>query len=52
MLDYLGEKEQAAKLRTAVEICIANGEVTPDLGGTLTTSGMTEKVKVRMQNDE
>jgi homoisocitrate dehydrogenase len=44
MLDYLGEKEQAAHLRTAVEICIANGEVTPDLGGTLTTSEMTRAV--------
>ncbi len=44
MLDYLGEKEQAAHLRTAVEICIANGEVTPDLGGTMTTSEMTRAV--------
>jgi homoisocitrate dehydrogenase len=44
MLDHLGEKEQAAHLRTAVEICIANGEVTPDLGGTLTTSEMTRAV--------
>jgi homoisocitrate dehydrogenase len=44
MLDYLGEKEQAAKLRTAVEACIAEGQVTPDLGGTLTTSEMTKMV--------
>jgi homoisocitrate dehydrogenase len=44
MLDYLGETEQAAKLRTAVETCIAEGQVTPDLGGTLTTSQMTQKV--------
>jgi tartrate dehydrogenase/decarboxylase/D-malate dehydrogenase len=44
MLDYLGENEQSTRLRTAVEICIANGKVTPDLGGTLTTNGMTEKV--------
>jgi homoisocitrate dehydrogenase len=52
MLDYLGEKEQAVRLRNAVENCIAEGQVTPDLGGTLTTSEMTEKIKVRMQNDE
>jgi isocitrate/isopropylmalate dehydrogenase len=48
MLDYLGEKEQAIRLRNAVESCIANEEVTPDLGGTLTTSEMTEAVKSRM----
>jgi len=45
MLDYLGEKEQAVRLRNAVESCIANGEVTPDLGGSLTTSQMAEEVK-------
>jgi len=44
MLDYLGEKEQATRLRTAVETCIAEGQVTPDLGGTLTTSEMTKMV--------
>jgi homoisocitrate dehydrogenase len=50
MLDYLGENEQAIRLRTAVENCIAEGQVTPDLGGTLTTNEMTEEVKVRMRN--
>jgi len=44
MLDYLGEKEQSAKLRTAVESCISDGQVTPDLGGALTTSEMTRAV--------
>ena len=44
MLDYLGEKEQAARLRNAVESCIANGETTPDLGGMLTTTRMAEQV--------
>ena len=52
MLDYLGETESAARLRTAVETCIAQGLVTPDLGGALTTSGMTEQIKCRLQNDE
>jgi homoisocitrate dehydrogenase len=44
MLEYLGEKEQSARLRNAVESCIAEGQVTPDLGGTLTTSEMTRAV--------
>ena len=48
MLDYLGEKEQAIRLCSAVESCIADGQVTPDLGGSLTTSQMTEKVIQRL----
>lgn len=44
MLDYLKEIEPAERLRNAVNECIANGESTPDLGGTLTTSQVTEKV--------
>jgi homoisocitrate dehydrogenase len=52
MLDYLGENEQAIRLRTAVENCIAEGKVTPDLGGVLTTNEMTEKIKCKMQSAE
>ena len=52
MLDYLNESESAERLRNAVNKCIANNEFTPDLGGSLTTSQVTEKVKFRMQNDE
>ncbi len=48
MLEHLGEKEQAARLRTAVESCIADGQVTPDLGGALTTRQATEKVIQRL----
>jgi homoisocitrate dehydrogenase len=44
MLDHLGEKGQAARLRSAVETCIAAEQVTPDLGGMLTTGLMTEKI--------
>jgi isocitrate/isopropylmalate dehydrogenase len=44
MLDHLGETGQATRLRSSVEACIADGQVTPDLGGTLTTSEMTEVV--------
>ena len=44
MLDHLGENESAERLRRAVEACIANNESTPDLGGNLMTSEVTEKV--------
>jgi len=44
MLDHIGESGYGASLRSAVEACIANGYVTPDLGGSLTTSQVTEKV--------
>ncbi|MBK8781874.1 MAG: isocitrate/isopropylmalate dehydrogenase family protein [Anaerolineales bacterium] len=44
MLDYLNEKESAERLRNAVETCIADNESTPDLGGNLTTSQVTERV--------
>lgn len=44
MLEHLGETQQANHLRNAVETCIAQGQVTPDLGGTLTTSEMTQAV--------
>jgi homoisocitrate dehydrogenase len=44
LLEHLGETENAAQLRQAVETCIASGQVTPDLGGSITTAQMTEKV--------
>ena len=44
LLEHLGETENAAHLRQAVETCIASGQVTPDLGGTLSTGQMTDKV--------
>jgi len=44
MLDYLNETESADRLRKAVNECIANNESTPDLGGSLTTSQVTERV--------
>ncbi|MBI2333304.1 MAG: isocitrate/isopropylmalate dehydrogenase family protein [Chloroflexi bacterium] len=48
MLEYLGENEQSARLRNAVETCIASGQVTPDLGGSLTTGEMTKTVIQRI----
>jgi len=44
MLDYLNENESAEQLRKAVQVCIENQESTPDLGGSLTTSEVTERV--------
>ena len=48
MLEHLNEKESAERLRNAVKDCIANGESTPDLGGSLTTSQVTERVIYRL----
>ncbi len=44
MLDHLGEGQQAARLRAAVEQVIATGQVTPDLGGTLRTEEVVDAV--------
>ncbi|MBI2759732.1 MAG: isocitrate/isopropylmalate dehydrogenase family protein [Chloroflexi bacterium] len=48
LLDHLDEKEQSVRLRNAVESCIADGQATPDLGGVLTTSQMTQQVIQRL----
>ncbi|MCW4008664.1 MAG: isocitrate/isopropylmalate dehydrogenase family protein [Candidatus Bathyarchaeota archaeon] len=51
MLDYLGEKEAAAKIEKAVMQVLSEGKVrTKDLGGSSTTSEMSEAVasKIRM----
>jgi isocitrate/isopropylmalate dehydrogenase len=48
LLDYLGENMHAASLYQAVEACIADGQVTPDLGGALTTQQVTRRVIERL----
>jgi homoisocitrate dehydrogenase len=48
MLEYLNESESARRLRNAVNACIMNGEITPDLGGSLTTNEVTERVIRRL----
>jgi homoisocitrate dehydrogenase len=50
MLDNLNETESAERLRKAVESCIASKETTPDLGGNLTTSEVTERVIQRINS--
>jgi tartrate dehydrogenase/decarboxylase/D-malate dehydrogenase len=45
MLEWLGEADAAAAVRRAVERALAEGRVTPDAGGTLTTAEMTDAVQ-------
>lgn len=44
MLEYLDESDSATRLRNAVHDCILHGQLTPDLGGSLRTDQVTEKV--------
>lgn len=44
MLEWLGEPQSAAEIRSAVERTLAAGHRTPDLGGTLSTSEFTDRV--------
>lgn len=48
MLDWLGEPAAAAAIRNAVDAAVASGARTPDLGGTLTTSQMTDAIISRL----
>ena len=44
MLDWLGETGGGDRLRQAVEGALAAGNLTPDVGGPLTTAGMTRAI--------
>ena len=44
MLDWLDEPAAASQLRAAVERALAEGCLTPDLGGTLSTADMTRAI--------
>ncbi|HLA85690.1 MAG TPA: isocitrate/isopropylmalate family dehydrogenase [Thermoguttaceae bacterium] len=48
MLDWLGEKGAGDALRKAVEQTFVDGELTPDLGGKLTTAEFTSAVVQRL----
>lgn len=48
MLDHLGYTNQAGKLMKALWETIRAGDVTPDLGGNLTTRGFVSKVLARL----
>ena len=49
LLRYLGETPAAQKVEAAVEACLAQGEVTPDLGGSLSTMDMAHAIIGRMK---
>jgi isocitrate/isopropylmalate dehydrogenase len=50
MLDHVGEREAAARIREALRRVLAAGTVrTRDLGGTATTTEFTEAVCREMQ---
>jgi tartrate dehydrogenase/decarboxylase / D-malate dehydrogenase len=44
MLDWLGEASAATSMRIAVERALTAGNLTPDVGGTLTTTEMTQAI--------
>jgi tartrate dehydrogenase/decarboxylase/D-malate dehydrogenase len=44
MLDWLEESDAASKIRVAVDRSIAAGNLTPDVGGRLSTSEMTQAI--------
>ncbi len=45
LVEFLGYKSRAARIRSAVEATLRTGRsVTPDLGGTATTSAMTDAI--------
>ena len=44
MLDWLGEAHAAEDIRGAVDRTLAAGNLTPDIGGTLTTTQITEAI--------
>ena len=49
MLEWLGENQAATALRRAVEHAFADGNLTQDLGGTLTTAELTAAIVERVK---
>ncbi|MEK6302918.1 MAG: 3-isopropylmalate dehydrogenase [Acidobacteriota bacterium] len=50
MLEYIGFKEAAEKIEQAVEESVRAGETTQDIGGTLSTTGAGESIRLRLKN--
>ncbi|NLN71990.1 MAG: isocitrate/isopropylmalate dehydrogenase family protein [Thermoplasmatales archaeon] len=48
MLDVLGHREEGEMVRKAVSGCLAEGKVTPDLGGKLNTWQVAEDISARI----
>jgi tartrate dehydrogenase/decarboxylase/D-malate dehydrogenase len=49
MLEWLGETAAATVVRRAVERALAGGNVTPDVGGTLTTTAITAAIVKQLE---
>jgi tartrate dehydrogenase/decarboxylase/D-malate dehydrogenase len=52
MLDWLGQASAAGQVRRAVAATVRRGETTPDLGGNLTTSQMTDRVLQHLDGED
>ncbi|WP_367300554.1 3-isopropylmalate dehydrogenase [Leuconostoc carnosum] len=50
--ESFGEKAIAEKIYRAVDAVIAQGDVTPDMGGDLSTEAVTQKMIMHIQSDE
>ncbi len=50
MLDFIGEAASAGRLRQAVLECLAQQAVTPDLGGTLSTEQVTDRIIATLEH--
>jgi 3-isopropylmalate dehydrogenase len=50
MLEYLGHAEAAGAVERAVRDCVAAGETTRDLGGTLSTDEAGERIRGRIKS--
>ena len=49
MLEWLGEASTATVMRAAVDRALAAGNLTPDFGGTLTTTQMTQAIVQQLE---
>jgi tartrate dehydrogenase/decarboxylase/D-malate dehydrogenase len=49
MLEWVGEADAAAAIRKAVERALAAGNLTPDVGGTLTTTSITHAIVKQLE---
>jgi len=48
MLEYLGYADDAARVNAAVSDCLVNDLITPELGGSLSTSEVGDAVLARL----
>ena len=48
MLEYLGFADDAARINAAVSDCLINDLITPELGGSLSTSEVGDAVLARL----